>query len=240
MPRSHYMADNAPRGRWVIAHRGDSGTYPENTMCAFRAAVDLNADVIELDVQLTSDGEVVVMHDRELGRTVPGSGAVAECSWASLRALDAGVWKGERFAGEHMPLLAQVFDEIALPVMVEIKPEGRGVVERTVDVIRECGAVDRAIIASFSDANLRDAAELLPDCERLALGKPEASRYDGFHIAAPHFPDVTSEVVDGVHQRGRAFWCWTVDDPADIDATIAFGADGIISNEPGRVIAALA
>ena len=240
MPRSRYMADNAPRGRWVIAHRGDSGTYPENTMCAFRSAVEIGAGAIELDVHLTADGEVAVMHDGELGRTAPGSGAIAEQSWASLRALDAGSWKDERFAGEQIPLLAQVFDEIAVPVMVEIKPEGRCVVERTVEVIRECGAIERAIIASFSDANLRDAAALMPECERLALGKPDLSRYGDVRIAAPHFPDVTQDVVESVHSMDRAFWCWTVDEPADIGAIIALGADGIISNEPGRVIAALA
>ena len=239
--RSHYLARKAPRGRWVIAHRGFSGLYPENTMSAFRAGVEAGADAIELDVHLSKDGEVVVMHDDQLGRTTSGKGKLAELTCPEICSVDAGSWKSPEFSGERVPTLREVFDEIALPVMVEIKPEGEDVVRRTVEVIRDAGAVERAIIASFSDTNLRWGAEMLPECERLALGKPKLERVlDLAHIAGPHFSDADGKLVNDLHRNDRALWTWTVDGTDDIQRMIRLGADGIISNWPDRVIAAFA
>jgi len=239
MLRSRYHAAAAPRGRWVIAHRGASARFPENTLPAFRAAVEVGADFIELDVHLTADDEVVVVHDGTLGRTISGAGRVAELTLAELRRRDAGSWKSAEFAGARVPTLAEVLDGIPLPVMVEIKPEGRRVVERTVEVIRAAGAAGRVVIASFSDANLRDAEVLLPEVERLALGKPDPARMDRIHIAGPPFDRADAALAERMHRGGGALWCWTVDDPADIAAAIRLGADGIISNHADRVVGAI-
>src|SRR3990172_9877913 len=92
----------------VIAHRGASGSCPENTLAAFRRAAALGADMIELDVQLTRDGEVVVIHDWTLDRTTSGTGPVRACSLAELRRLDAGAWFDAAFAGERVPTLGEV------------------------------------------------------------------------------------------------------------------------------------
>lgn len=239
MPESQYTAATAPRGRWVIAHRGASGRCPENTLPSFRAGAEAGADAIELDVHLTADGHVVVMHDGELGRTVSGTGKVAEMTLAEVKSRDAGAWKAPAFAGTRVPTLAEVLAAIPIVVMVEIKPEGEEIVRRTVEVIRAAGAERRVVIASFHDANLARAARMLPEAERLALGTPEMSRVDDAHILAPHFSEATKTIAAEVHRRDRALWCWTVDDPADIARTIALGADGIISNWPDRVIVAL-
>ena len=90
---------------YVAAHRGWSEKYPENTMLAFRAAAELGVDQIELDVRCTADGELVVIHDATVDRTTNGHGAVADMTLSELRALDAGSWKGEEFAGANIPTL---------------------------------------------------------------------------------------------------------------------------------------
>jgi len=239
--RSRYLARKAPRGRWVIAHRGASGCYPENTISAFRAGVEAGADAIELDVHLSKDGEVVVMHDDHLGRTASGKGKLADLTLAEIRAVDVGSWKSPEFAGKRIPTLREVFAEISLPVMVEIKPEGEQVVRRTVEAIRDTGAETRTIIASFSETNLRWASEMLPECERLALGKPKLQRVlDLAHIAGPHFDDADGKLVNDLHRNDRALWVWTVDEPKDIERMLRLGVDGIISNWPDRVVTALA
>jgi glycerophosphoryl diester phosphodiesterase len=239
MPKSRYISANALKGRWVIAHRGNSGRYPENTIVAFQSAVDVGADFIELDVHLSADGEIVVMHDGELGRTCTGEGNIADLEWSYLAQQDAGAWMGDEFTGEHIPLLSQVFSDIPLPVMVEIKPEGEEIVRRTCEVVRNANAQDRVVIASFSDANIQWAEQFMPECERLALRAGSMDRMDSAHIGAPHLPDANVTLASTLHAHGRALWVWTVDEPQDIDDVIALGADGIISNWPERVLEAL-
>jgi len=236
---SKYLAKRAPRGRWVIAHRGNSGPYPENTLRAFRSAVEIGADLIEIDVHLSADGDVIISHDSELGRTCTGTGKIVELSTAYLREQDAGSWKSPEFAGERLPLFTEFLAEIPLPVMVEIKPEGEEIVRRTIDAIREANAFDRVVLAAFSDKNLQWAAKYAPQCERLALGKPSMARMDNVHICAPHFEDADKTLAETLHKEHRALWCWTVDEPADIQRVLGYGVDGIISNWPERVFKAL-
>lgn len=236
---SQYLAERAPRGRWVIAHRGNSGPYPENTLSAFRSAVEIGADLIEIDVHLSADGDVIIMHDSELGRTSTGTGKIAELTTAYLREQDAGSWKSPEFTGEHIPLFTEFLAEIPLPVMVEIKPEGEEIVRRTIDAIRDANAFDRVVLAAFSDKSLQWAAQYGPQCERLALGKPSMQRMDNVHICAPHFNEADKSLADTLHNAHRALWCWTVDEPTDIQCVLSYGVDGIISNWPERVFDAL-
>ncbi|OQB40048.1 MAG: Glycerophosphoryl diester phosphodiesterase [Candidatus Latescibacteria bacterium ADurb.Bin168] len=238
--KSKYRAKSSPRGRWVIAHRGFSGEYPENTMAAFRAAVALGVDAIEIDVHLSRDGHVVIMHDAKLDRTTDATGALAEHTLEEIKRVDAGSKKGVQFAGERVPAFAEMLAEISLPVMCEIKDQGEDIVRETARVVKAAGAEDRVIIACFDDATLQWAAEHLPGCERLALGQPTAERIKTAHINAPSFEQADEAFVKAVHEADGAVWLWTVDDPADIRNVIALGVDGIISNYPDRVLAALA
>src|SRR5512143_199880 len=96
----------------ILAHRGASRRAPENTMAAFRLAAELGADGVELDVQLSKDGEVVVMHDSRVDRTTDGHGRIRDLPLAELRALDAGGWYAPEFAGERIPTLAEVLHEL--------------------------------------------------------------------------------------------------------------------------------
>src|SRR6516162_9968344 len=126
----------------VIAHRGASGTCPENTLAAFRRAEALGAHMIELDVQLSRDGEVVVMHDWTLARTTSGRGRVGARTAAELHALDAGSWFSQAFAGEPVPSLREVLAATGLPVNVELKSRGDdGLEARALAVVAEAGAL---------------------------------------------------------------------------------------------------
>ncbi|MDP6125563.1 MAG: glycerophosphodiester phosphodiesterase family protein, partial [Candidatus Latescibacteria bacterium] len=125
---SRFRAHKAARGRWVVAHRGWSSVYPENTMRAFSEALDLGVDALELDVHLTSDGKAVVIHDRLLDRTTDMTGAIVDMSLSQIRAADAGIRKGDEFAGERVPTLREVLDlaKDRAAVMVEMKPAEEG------------------------------------------------------------------------------------------------------------------
>jgi glycerophosphoryl diester phosphodiesterase len=147
---------------WVAAHRGWCEKYPENTMEAFRAAVELGVDQIELDVRQTKDGELVIIHDALVDRTTDGTGAVADMTLAEIKALDAGIKKGEQFRGARIPTLKEFMDYIiAFPMMTvdfefKVYPtEGQeeyayAVCDKILAVIDEYNFVDRCVVNSFS------------------------------------------------------------------------------------------
>src|SRR5271170_5657439 len=110
----------------IIAHRGSSGEYPENTLSAFAAAVRDGADWCELDVQLSRDGELVVIHDATVDRTTDGHDAVAAMTMAELKTLDAGSRFGAKFIGERLPELDEVFDAIGTGCGINIELKARG------------------------------------------------------------------------------------------------------------------
>lgn len=147
---------------YVSAHRGYSEVYPENTMAAFRAALDLGVDQIETDIRVTKDGELVIMHDAAVDRTTSGSGAVESYTLAELKQLDAGIKKGERFAGERIPTLVEFMELIkdvpGLTVNFELKEyptAGRealafDVCDRVLRTIDDYAYTDRCVVNTFS------------------------------------------------------------------------------------------
>ena len=147
---------------WVAAHRGWCEKYPENTMEAFRAAVELGVDQIELDVRQTKDGELVIIHDALVDRTTDGTGAVADMTLAEIKALDAGIKKGEQFRGARIPTLKEFMDYIkdhpTMTIDIELKetPTSIGaeiaydVCDRTLRLIEEYGFGERFVINSFN------------------------------------------------------------------------------------------
>ena len=155
----------------ILGHRGARGHAPENTMASFQAALDMGADGIELDVQMTKDGKVVVCHDHSLERTSNGSGWLVEHTREELRALDFGSWFSPQFAGEKIPTLREVLQWAAptrLIVNVEIKHGPviyEGIEEKVSALIRECRMVERVIVSSFYHPSL---LKILRFCTRFA------------------------------------------------------------------------
>ena len=147
-----------------IAHRGAAGTRPELTQPAFEHALEIGVDMIELDVQLTRDQQLVVVHDRELGRTLPGRGLVREHTLAELAALDAGAWFALEYAGARAPSLEEVLDLTAgeADVNVEIKspaPDWRATARVLIDLLSARGRLESTIISSFETGALRAVRE---------------------------------------------------------------------------------
>ena len=228
----------------VIAHRGASGSAPENTLAAFRRAAAIGADMVELDVQLTRDGVVVVIHDLTLERTTDGTGAVREHTLAELRRLDAGAWFAPGFRGERLPALAEVLAAIPLPVNVELKPAGDdGLEARTLAVVEEAGALGRVVFSSFDGASLDRLRAQSPEAALAVLWElaplPAAIRcVERVAARALHLRKdaATADALARLTARGLAVRVWTVNEPADFARLAQAGADGIFTDYPERFL----
>ena len=149
-------------------HRGDKTNYPENTMSAFRSSLEMGIDAIETDVRMTCDGVLVLIHDRDVVRTTDGEGFVDEMTLEELRRLDAGSWKGEKFAGERIPTVVELLELVKDSQMIinwELKeyPVDHGdarafeTVDRLMELLEQYGMVERSMLNSFSDRLLEYA-----------------------------------------------------------------------------------
>ena len=229
----------------VIAHRGASGTHPENTMAAFRRAVELGADMVELDVQLTRDGEVVVFHDAMLERTTDGTGPLSALSLAELRRLDAGRWRGAAFAGERVPTLAEVLAAVPLPVNVELKPErdDDGLEARALAVVERAGAAQRVVFSSFAGGALERLRARAPSATLAVLWEhdpvPHAIRLaERVSARALHLRKeaATPPAVAAARAAGLTVRVWTVNAQAEFDRLVTAGVDGIFTDFPERFL----
>lgn len=243
------MTPPAPARPHIIAHRGASAAAPENTLAAFRRALAISVDAVELDVHLSSDGEPVVIHDPSLGRTTEGSGLVKDLTVAALRRLDAGRWFGEQFAGERIPTLAEALEILrTMRVIIEIKngpiyyPHIAGCVAT---VIRAAG--HRSItVSSFDHHALLQIRAASPEIETAALFS--ARPVDAVRLARdaqaqclhPHWAFATPDLIDAAHAAGLRVEVWTVDDPADMAEMARRKVDGIMTNAPDRLREVLA
>ncbi len=231
----------------IIAHRGSSVYAPENTLAAFTLAAEQEADAIELDVDLTRDGHVIVMHDATIDRTTDGHGRVTDLTLDEIRRVDAGAWKSALFHGERVPLLKEVFEAVGRRVLinVEIKSmslRGNGIEEKVAALIEKHGLIDRVIISSFNPFGLRRAKHINP---RLACGliyAPDlpfvlrdawlAPLIPGLNARHPHHSQVNQGVVDRFHTRGLAVNVWTINQARIARAMAQAGVDGLMGDDP--------
>ena len=228
----------------VIAHRGASGSCPENTLAAFRRAAALGADMIELDAQLTRDGEVVVIHDLTLDRTTDGTGPVRELTLAEIRRRDAGAWFGSAFRGERVPTLTEVLAAVPLAVNVELKPCGDdGLEARALAVVEVAGALGRVVFSSFEGSALERVRALSPAAALAVLWEhdpiPEAlHRIERVAARALHLRKeaATSAVLAVLAAAGLTVRVWTVNAPAEFDRLATAGVEGIFTDYPERFL----
>ncbi len=237
-----------PRSRpLVIAHRGSSAHAPENTLAAFKLAAEQEADAIELDVDLTRDGHVVVMHDATLDRTTDGHGRVGDLTLEEIRRVDAGAWKDTAFRGERVPLLEEVFETVGqrLLINVEIKGmalRGTGLEAQVAALIEKHGLIDRVIISSFNPLALRRvkyvnahlACGLLyaPDLPIFLRDAWLAPLIPGLNARHPQHSQVNRAVVEQFHAQGLTVNVWTVNQAGIAQAMAQAGVDGIIGDDP--------
>jgi glycerophosphoryl diester phosphodiesterase len=239
-----------------IAHRGSSGVAPENTLAAVRTALRHHADVVENDIQRTSDGHLIIVHDTTLARTTDveqvfpdrAPWTVGDFTLAEVKQLDAGSWFAPRFAGARIPTLREWVEAVgsSAGMLLEAKtPELFPGIEHDIDrELRSIPAFNRAVksgrvvMQSFNHSWLRTYSELAPD---VPVGLLFGSRpTDGEMVAASTWADqvnpalgvIDQPVADRVHQLGMDINVWTVNDGVGMRRAIDWGVDGIITNFP--------
>ncbi|MGH9680046.1 MAG: glycerophosphodiester phosphodiesterase [Candidatus Acidiferrales bacterium] len=235
---------------WVVAHRGASGHAPENTMAAFRAAVEMGARFIETDLQLTRDARVIAIHDTTLDRTTNGHGPVHLKTLEEIRELDAGGWFGPSgaasFAGEHVPTLGEILgfaEQHDVNFYLEIKAGVTwGAEHAVVAAVRDLKAVPRVVILSF-DPSALDTVYRLDEtimtgflCEYPAGDLVERAVRLGARQLAPRGDLVTPALVKKAHDAGLQVVTWTINEPEQMLRLMDAGVDGIMTDFPDRLV----
>lgn len=229
----------------VYAHRGYSGKYPENTMLAFRKAIEAGADGVEMDVQLSKDGELVVIHDERLERTTNVTGFVKDYTLAELQTFDAGYVKNGAFGFQPIPSFEEFCQwlsqtdciaNIELKTSVIYYPH---IEEKVVEAIRRYNLENKVLISSFNHMSLIKVKELAPELPLGALVELEGLMYAGFFAKQfgidyyhPDYCLLSDEAVKECKENGVGINVWTVNDLASFEQLVAWDVDGVITNYP--------
>lgn len=229
----------------VYAHRGYSGRYPENTMLAFREAEKTGCFGIELDVQLSKDGEVVIIHDETLDRTTTGSGNVVDYTLEELRKFNAAKLWPDKTDFEPIPTFDEYCAWVAGTNMftnIELKTSVyyyREIEEKTLEIIKKYGLTDRVMFSSFLPSSLTVLRELAPAIDCGALLEHAGIRNPGYYCKKlgfqayhPGWKGLTKEDVDDCKANGIALNVWTVNDMDTLQKLVDWEIEGIITNYP--------
>ncbi len=241
----------ADSGALVYAHRGASGHAPENTMAAFKMAVELGCDGIECDVQMTKDGRLVICHDETLHRTTKAKGFIKDLNYDEIKALDAGSWFDNKFSSERIPQLSELLKlvrDTGLLLNIEIKSgivQYPGIEQKVMAEVAAFGLQEKVIISSFNHYAIKECKYINPSIKTGALymeGLFEPWNYMkslGCECAHPFYMALKPEVSKELKARGHIINVFTVDDPNISLELVEMGVDGIITNYPDRILKAL-
>lgn len=238
----------------VFAHRGAKRVAPENTIPAFEAAVRLGADGIELDVQYSSDGKLVIFHDLALEKTSNGTGRVSSHPFEELRRLDAGSHFSPEFAGTQIPTLDEALETAKGKLLVNIELKTIEVAQSglgpdVIEAVRRHGMADEVVISSFNPFALRKSKAAGPEIEHALLLASDLagwtrwtltlrhSRADGLH---PERKMVDAAYMASARKRNLPVRVWTVNEPDEMRRLAGLGVEAIISDAPDVALAALA
>lgn len=227
----------------VMAHRGLSADAPENTLYAFSDAISVGADFIELDVQQTRDGVLVVMHDSNLKRTTGVNKDIWDVDYADIQNLDAGSWFDPAYANARIPTLEETlqFVDKRAKLNIEIKPtkHGSDTLEQDVaELITQYQYTDACYVTSFSYGSLKKVKEVNPEIRTgylmsVAYGQFYSLKYaDAFSLNKVF---VTSQVVNAAHQQGKQIFAWTVNSMSEVRSLCNLHVDSIITDDPVMV-----
>lgn len=233
----------------VIAHRGASSIAPENTLQSFSKAIDLKADYFELDVWLSSDDSIMVIHDQTVNRTTNGDGNINNLPYSYLKQLDAGSWFNEKFAGEKIPTLYEVLslakdNRNKTKVCIHINDIKPMIINKVVELVEQMEMQDQVIIACFELSKLKLSKTLAPNIPVLYLLTKTMTIQD---IAQAHeiYADAIGPGIDdtvgqnfivNANLRRMEIWKWTIDDSVKMKYFIKLGVNGIITNYPQRLL----
>jgi glycerophosphoryl diester phosphodiesterase len=242
-PDFHIKTGGETAQRWRIGHRGACGHAPENTLASMRRAIEMGVHGFEFDIQMSKDGEPVVIHDATLERTTNGQGLVSDHSFAQLQQLEAG---NDAFPGERVPSLRQVLDMVDKRCRLFIELKSDDATEPVVKILRHYTKhmgwhYEQLFVCSFDHLQLTTVRTLAPSIRTCALiaGIPVslAAIATEAHAWAinPCIQHINQGLVDDAHRRGLRVITWTANHPSDIAKAKALGVDGIISDYPERI-----
>jgi glycerophosphoryl diester phosphodiesterase len=236
-----------------FGHRGASRAAPANTLAAFARAADLGADGVELDVHLSRDGHLVVIHDFSLDGTTDGHGLVRDRTLAELKQLDAGSWFDPCFAGERIPTLQEVVDAVGRRLLLNIELKSRGgeetdLVAAVLDLIERNHLLGRVVISSFNRRAVQQVREVDPripvgllfDIDPFATLRPwprGLARPEALH---PYHRMLSRAYVRWAKGRRYRIHTWTVDEPARMRQLVDWGVEIVITNRPDLLSQVLA
>jgi glycerophosphoryl diester phosphodiesterase len=237
----------------ITAHRGASGYAPENTLASILKALEIGVDRIEIDVQQTSDGVVVLLHDKTLDRTTSGKGKVGKMTFAELKDVRANGNFETDFPNEAIPTLEQVFQLLdgTTEFVIEIKAGNKtylGIEDNVAALIKKYKAEKWALVRSFNDRVLKYLNKNHPKVRLqklfvsysgglmldFKLHAVKLSEYDYVEAFGVSLSGTNSKLVEKVHASGKQVHVWTVNKEADMQEMINLGVDGLISNYPEK------
>jgi len=236
--------------RFVVAHRGASAVAPENTLAAIESAIAAGIPMVEVDVQLTRDGHVVLFHDRTVGRTTSGRGKMHRFRYTELTALDAGEWFNPSYRGERIPLLADALAMLrnaGVYASIEIKPpiEGEDLrkrIERIAAVVSDCGMVEYALFSSFHHESLALLREILPNCHTAAINVPgdrrtpsEIAAAIGCEAFVCSLKECTRWRVEDALHAGLYVGVYTVNTQRALERVLRYPITAIVTNNPAAI-----
>jgi len=239
------MLKNLPQAA-IIAHRGASAYAPENTLSAFKLALQQGADAIELDTKLTADGQVIVIHDQTVDRTTPYSGQVKEFTLSEIRKLDAGSHFDITFRGEKIPTLEDVLQTVGQLTYLNIELTNYSSIfdelpQKVALLVKKYELTQRVIFSSFSFINLLRIRGLIPDASIGLLAHPGWKGflvrsglglwldYQSLHI---HAHDATPQLIEEIHRKNRKVFVYTINQEKDIKTTLQMEVDAIFTDDP--------
>ena len=250
LPQS--LTDNGDE-LWVIAHRGVSGTYPENTLSAFQAAIDLGAEMVELDVSISKDGIPVVVHDKTVDRTTDFEGYVQSFTLEELKKMEVGAWFSEEFRGEEFPTLRESLelmkDEIA--VNIEIKTEAvsdeieDGIVDKALQIVKELDMSSSVVFSSFDyrvmeqlnalDSQMPKALlyEASQSADLLPSELVQKYQVDVFNCS---YRQLSEEWIKDLQSHQIPYLVYTVNESELMEELIERGVSGIFTDFPEELM----
>ena len=226
----------------VIAHRGASADAPENTLAAMELAISEGADWVEIDVQETWEGEVVVIHDSDLKKIGDSDLRVFEASLAELQSVDIGSWMDPVFSDQRVPSLQQLLAlcKDRINIVIELKYHGREqrLEERVVKIVEAAGMQDQIVVMSLSYPGIQKIKSIRPDWKvgllsSIAIGDITRLKVDFFAINAKF---ASRALIKQIHKLNREVLVWTVNDPISMSAMMSKGVNGIITDKPGLAL----
>lgn len=235
---------------FVIAHRGFSGVAPENTLIAFKKAIEVGSDMIELDVHLSKDGHVVVIHDDTLDRTTNGKGKVVDWTLEELKRLDAGSKFDPKFSGEKIPTLKEVLDLSRSHVLVNIELKRgdlgqytlKDLTDRSLQEVERAGVIDQTIFSSFDPSALERIREKNPRVRVAYLYNKswnfpqEVIEGRSFNTLSCRKSVLTDTNISKAHKEGVRVNVYTLNSEEEIERFLNMNVDGIITDYPDRLI----